>query len=67
MTLAKVKNNAKKANIRKSQKEFIKALKKKFSEDPGERSTAMVVQASAPNRGTGHHITLLPYAYAGRE
>ncbi len=64
MTLARVKNNAKKANIRRSQKEFIKAMKKKFSDDPADYPK---VSGVAPNRKVGHHITLLPYAYAGKK
>lgn len=60
--LRHTKNQAK---IKWSQKEFLKAMKRKFAEDPTIPTTK--VFGVAPNRKVGHHVTLIPYAYEGRK
>jgi hypothetical protein len=47
---------AKSAKIERTQKEFLKAMKKKFTEDPKPK----------PNEGHNLNPTLIPYAYPSR-
>lgn len=56
--LAKTKNQAK---IKRNQREFIKAMKKKFAEPHP------LVQSQRPNLNVRYHVTLIPYAYEGRK
>jgi hypothetical protein len=60
----------KNAKVTRTQKLFMEAMKKKFSEDPDQESWSKtskesaytVIKGVAPNRNVGEHVTLIPYA-----